>query len=354
MSDVHILLSQQVRPTACLMDLDFLRLATRVWVGIWNYILSKENTLFVGPCYQESSWWSWCKTTQTSLPHLTTVLPFRPNHRHYEVSIQNHSLRTAEKLFFLGAVHSSIDWKQSLFDGWQMTGKSSKLSSPRQHTMETLQTPAGVWSTTKSKQKSCGWPVRMPEVIMDCWTIWANSSARNWICLKIKALCCYTLRILQDRNGICPSSKDCYLFTFKSCNELWATEEQALEKEPSEQKEPGSCMFLCYLLHVERSGSQVSASWPCVFQLHPIRDCEALLLVPRSTGKWTRHAFNCTVICHDPKMQWFAGMWFRGWNGLAVPCTTEPFSWHNRSSCCFFGLWSILVPFTLGSLCLSV
>jgi len=44
-----------------------------------------------------------------------------------------------------------------------MIGKSSKLSSPRQRSMD----QAGVWSTTKLKHKSCRWPVRMPKVIMD-------------------------------------------------------------------------------------------------------------------------------------------------------------------------------------------
>lgn len=44
-----------------------------------------------------------------------------------------------------------------------MTGKSSRLSSSRQHSMD----EAGAQSGTESKHISCGLPIRMPKIIME-------------------------------------------------------------------------------------------------------------------------------------------------------------------------------------------
>lgn len=110
---------------------------------------------------------------------------------------------------------------------------------------------------------------------------------------------------------------------------------------------------LCYPSDIGRSGSQVSACYPCLFQLHPIWDCEVLLTVPRNTGKWARCAPHPTAICHVPNMHWLVWTW--GWNGLAVPYITEPLFLLLTHSFvhCSFAFWSFLVPFVLGSLCLT-
>lgn len=84
-----------------------------------------------------------------------------------------------------------------------------------------------------------------------------------------------------------------------------------------------ACFFATLYMWKGQDHKSLQAD-PEYFSCNLIWDCEALLLVPRSTGKWTRCASHRTVICHNPNMLWFAGVWFWGWNGLAVPSTTEP------------------------------